>query len=284
MPAPQAPPRFEPENFRMDMNLTGATRLNIIVGDPIKQVKSPGGLTAAFARLGHDGILVPVQVAVEDLGEFLAAADKLKNLDCIVVTVPHKFACFRHCKSATDRANFLGTVNLMRRRPDGGWHGEMVDGVGFVGAVRAQGFEPGGKRALLIGAGGAGSAIALALVDAGVRELAIHDEDTARRDHLVSRLNALGKAKVVAGSPDPSGFDLVANATPAGMKQGDPLPVDVAKLSSSTFVGCVITSPALSPVVAAARELGCPTSTGTDMYHALEQPMLDFLLAPLSSR
>jgi shikimate dehydrogenase len=268
----------------MNLNLTGATRLNIIVGDPIQQVKSPGGLTRAFAGRGYDGILVPVQIGVEHLGDFLAAADRLKNLDAIVVTVPHKFSCFRHCKSATERAGFLGAVNLMRRRPDGGWHGEMVDGVGFVGAVRAQGFDPRDKRALLIGAGGAGSAIALALVDAGVRELAIHDEDAARRDNLISRLNGPGKARVVAGSPDPAGFDLVANATPAGMKDGDPLPVDVAKLSPATFVGCVITVPAVSPVVEAARKLGCPTSTGTDMYHALEQPMLDFLLAPLASR
>jgi shikimate dehydrogenase len=268
----------------MNLDLTGATRLNIIVGDPIRQVKAPGGMTRAFADRGHDAILVPVQVSVEDLGGFLAAADKLKNLDAIVATVPHKFACFRHCKTATERANFLGAVNLMRRRPDSGWHGEMVDGIGFVGAVRAQGFDPKAKRALQIGAGGAGSAIALALVDAGVRELAIHDEDAARRDNLISRLNGLGKAKVVAGSPDPSGFDLVANATPAGMKDGDPLPVDVTKLSPATFVGCVITVPAVSPIVEAARKLGCPTSTGTDMYRALQEPMLDFLLAPAASR
>lgn len=268
----------------MSLNLTGATRLNIIVGDPIKQVKSPGGMTAAFADLGYDGLLVPVQVSVEDLGDLLDVAGRLKNLDNIVVTVPHKFSCFRHCKSATERANFLGAVNLMRRRPDGGWHGEMVDGVGFVGAVRARGYEPKGKRALLIGAGGAGSAIALALVDAGVRELAIHDEDEARRDGLIARLNALGKAPVRPGSPDPSGFDLVGNATPAGMREGDPLPVDASKLSPSTFVGCVITAPVVSPIVAAARKLGCPTSTGVDMYYALQQPMLDFLLAPAASR
>jgi shikimate dehydrogenase len=267
----------------MNLELTGATRLHIIVGDPIQQVKAPGGVTRAFADRGYDGILVPVQVSVEDLGDFLKSADKLKNLDSIVVTVPHKFSCFRHCKSATERATFLGAANLMRRRSDGGWHGEMVDGLGFVGAVRAKGYDPKGKRALQIGAGGAGSAIALALVDAGVRELAIHDEDSARRDSLISRLNALGKARVVAGSPDPTDFDLVANATPAGMKAGDPLPVDVSKLSPTTFVGCVITVPAVSPIIEAARKLGCPTSTGTDMFHALQEPMVDFLLAPQAS-
>ena len=187
----------------MNINLTGATRLHIIVGDPIAQVKAPGGMTQAFADRGHDGILVPVQVGVEDLGDFLKSADRLKNLDGIVVTVPHKFSCFRHCASATDRATFLGATNLMRRRPDGGWHGEMVDGVGFVGAVRAKGFDPKGKRALQIGAGGAGSAIALALVDAGVKELAIHDDDKNRRDSLISRLNALSKARVAAALPIP---------------------------------------------------------------------------------
>lgn len=263
----------------MDLSITGATRLNVIVGDPIAQVKSPGGMTAAFAARGHDGVVVPVRVTAEDLGDFLAVADRLPNLDGIIVTVPHKFACYGHCRSATDRAEFLGAVNIMRRRPDGAWHGEMVDGLGFVGAVKAKGYDPAGKRALLVGAGGAGSAIALALVDAGVSELAIHDADAARRDRLVDRLNAKDKAKVAAGAPDPSGFDLVANATPAGMRAGDPLPIDVSRLAPSTFVGCVITVPALSSLVAAARQMGCPTSTGTEMYEALQSAMVDFLLA-----
>ena len=166
-------------NFR-----TGATRLNIIVGDPIAQVKAPGGMTKAFADIGHDGILVPVQVDPRDLGAFLTVADRLMNLDGIIVTVPHKFACFKHCRSASGRANFLGAVNVMRRRRDGGWHGDMVDGFGFVSAVRNKGYDPRGKRALLVGAGGSGSALAKALVESGVSELAVHDGDAARRDQL----------------------------------------------------------------------------------------------------
>lgn len=262
----------------MDLNLTGATRLYVIVGDPIAQVKSPGGMTKAFADRGHDGILVPVQVAVEDLGDFLAVADRLKNLDGIVVTVPHKFACYAHCAAATDRSAFIRSANLMRRRAGGGWEADMTDGVGFVDAAVAAGFAPEGKRALLVGAGGAGSAIALALVDAGVTELAIHDENTERRDSLIARLNQRGKGKVVAGSTDPTGFDLVGNATPAGMREGDPLPVDAACLRPAMHVACVITKPVISPLIAAARAIGCPTSTGTEMYNALQYRMVDFLL------
>jgi shikimate dehydrogenase len=264
----------------MDLTLTGATRLNMILGDPIAQVKSPGGVTKAFIDRAHDGVLVPMQVGIEDLDSLLAVADRVKNLDGIIVTVPHKFACFKHCSSASARAGFLGAVNIMRRRKDGGWHGDMVDGLGFVGAVRGKGFDPNGRRALMVGAGGAGSAIAMALVEAGVSKLAVHDGDAARRDHLIERLKSLGKADIVVGSSDPGAYDLVANATPAGMKAGDPLPVDVAKLTPSTFVGCVITVPAVSPLVEAARLIGCPTSTGTEMYNALQSSMVDFLLSP----
>ncbi|WGD49414.1 shikimate dehydrogenase [Bradyrhizobium sp. CB1650] len=266
------------------LNLTGATRLNIIVGDPIAQVKSPGGVTRAFVDRGYDGILVPVQIDGVHLKAFLAAASEVRNLDGIIVTVPHKFACFEFCASATERSRLLGSVNIMRRRPEGGWHGDIVDGLGFVGAVRARGGNPAGKRALQIGAGGAGSAIALALVEAGVRSLAIHDTDVVRRDQLIAKLKTLGRAEIHVGSADPTGFDLVANATPLGMKAGDPLPVGVSRLNSATFVGCVITNPAVSPLIEAARSKGCATSTGTDMYNALQSSMIDFLLAHDGSR
>lgn len=257
---------------------SGATRLYVIVGDPIAQVRSPAGVSAAFAARRHDGILVPVQVATADLPDFLSVAARLKNLDGIVVTIPHKFACYQACASATERAHFLRTVNLMRRRTDGAWHGDMVDGLGFLGAAQAKGIDPRGMRALLVGAGGAGSAIALALVEAGVSELAIHDSSAERRDALIHQLNRLGKGRTRVGTADPWGFDFVANATPAGMKDGDPLPVDVTRLAPSAYCGCVITKPDISPFIAEARKLGCVTATGTDMYQQHQSIMVDFLL------
>lgn len=256
----------------------GSTRLSIIVGDPIAQVKAPHTLTAKFVAAGHNGILVPVHVAPNDLVALITTMSLAQNLDSIVATVPHKFACFGLCKSATERARFLGAVNLMRRNADGSWHGEMSDGPGFVGAVRALGGEPNGKRVLLIGAGGAGSAIALAMVEAGVRELAIHDADSKRRDALIAKLNTRAGANVVIGSTDPTGFDVIANATPAGMNPGDPFPIDVTKLLPSMFVGCVITSPPASPMIEAARTVGCQTSVGLDMVKAQLDIMVEFLV------
>ena len=263
----------------MNLGVNGATRLNVIIGDPIAQVRAPRGVTQSFAARGINAILVPVHVAPADLAEFLAVAARIQNLDGMVVTIPHKFAAYRHCTDATDRAHFIGAVNLMRRLPDGGWHGDICDGLGFVAAARAKGVDPRGKHALLIGAGGAGSAIALALIDAGAARLAVHDLDTARRDALVDRLNRHRHGCALAGSSDPTGCDFVANATPAGMYGHEALPVDVLKLAPSAYCGCVVTEPAVSPFIAAARQIGCSTSTGTDMYESQENLIVDFLLS-----
>jgi shikimate dehydrogenase len=262
----------------MTLTVDGATRLHIIVGDSITQVKSPAGMSAAFQAAELNALCVPVHVSTQDLPALLAGTSLAQNMDGIIVTIPHKFACYKHCTSATDRAHFLGSVNILRRTPDGGWFGEMFDGPGFVGGMRAQGGEPRAKRALLVGAGGAGCAIALALVEEGVSALAIHDEDEVRRDTLIGKLKAKTTTPVRAGSPDPRGFELIANATPAGMNPGDPYPVDVTRLTPDMFVGCVITKPAVSPLVTEARRIGCKTSVGGDMYAAEQKLMLDFLL------
>ena len=267
----------------MTIAVNGATRLHIIVGDPIAQVQSPGGMTRAFAAQGRNAVLVPAHVAPADLPDFLKAVSRVRNLDGIIATIPHKFACYGFCSSASERAHFTGTVNIMRRAPGGGWFGDMLDGLAFVGAIRAKGCEPEGKRALVAGAGGAGTAIACSLVEDGVTELAIHDTDPKRRDALISRLAAQKKTPVIAGSDDPTGFELIVNATPAGMRPGDPYPINANRLRPDMFVGCVITSPEVSPIVVAAQYLGCKTSVGGDMYAAAQQLMLDFLFAGATS-
>ncbi len=257
---------------------TGATRLYIIVGDPIAQVKSPAGMTQAFRSRGHNAVLVPVHIAQTDLAQFIAGVKLGKNIDGIIVTIPHKFAMAALCSSLSPRATFLGATNIIRRTDDAGWHGDMLDGLGFVAAIRAKGGEPKGKRALLAGAGGAGSAIALALADAGVASLAIHDADATRRDALIARLKSRTATPITIGSDDPTGCDLVANATPAGMRDSDAFPIDVLKLAPTAFAACVITQPVPSPWLVAAAARGSATSNGVDMYKAEQAMMLDFLL------
>jgi shikimate dehydrogenase len=147
-----------------------------------------------------------------------------------------------------------------------------------VKAQQDHGAEPEGARALLVGAGGAGSAIAIALLEAGVRELIIHDADKSRVATLIELLSGPGQGRVSAGPPDPTGCDLVCNATPMGMKENDPLPVDAALLRSSMFVGDVIAGHGLTPFLAAAESAGCKTANGGHMVEAAQDVMADFML------
>ena len=118
----------------------------------------------------------------------------------------------------------------------------------------------------------------LSLVLAGVKELAIHDENTERRDSLINRLNSLKQGRVFGGSSNPSGFDVAINATPVGMRENDPNPIDIDAIKQDMFIGCVITAPAIPPLIAAARAKGCNTTTGTDMFVQVRELMVQFLL------
>ena len=263
----------------MPTSIDGQTRLYGIVGDPIFQVKSPGGITAQFVARGANAILVPMHVRPCDFDAFMAAMRGLLNLEGLVMTIPHKMSVIKHLDQMTDRVRFLGTANVLRRiAPGGGWMGDVTDGLGMINALRSSGFDLRGKRALLVGAGGAGSAIALSLIEEGIAELAIHDALVARRDSLVDRLKEQ-RGNVRAGTPDPSGFDLAINATPIGAKANDPLPIEAEKLSSEAFAADVITAPVRTRFLEVAAARGCRTQVGTSMFAGQVDLVAEYLLA-----
>lgn len=260
----------------MVAGLSGATRLYPILGDPIAQAKSPEGLTRAFGEAGHDAAVVPMRVPPDAIAAVLAALDRVGNVDGIVATVPHKFAAYRHAASASRRARLIGTANVLRRRPDGGWHADMLDGLSMVHAVLRAGGRLEGRTALLAGAGGAGCAIGLALLEAGVAALAVHDTDAARRERLLALLREAYPGRVRAGDADPAGMDVVVNATPSGMRDGDRPSVLFERLAPQMFVADVITAPEITPLLAAAQARGARIATGIGMFEAGVALMLDF--------
>ncbi|WP_175815997.1 shikimate dehydrogenase family protein [Burkholderia diffusa] len=264
----------------LDEGLSGATRVHFIVGAPIAQVRSPKGVTAALREAGLDALVVPAHVAPDDLAAFFAGITPMRNVDGVIITVPHKFSAAGFCTSLSDEAAFLGAANTLRRTTDGGWHGGMFDGTGFVAALGDAGCDLRGKRALLVGAGGAGSAIGHALVMAGVASLDVRDNDAARTASLVDRLATLqrGTVRVAAADLAPESFDVIVNASPMGMRADDPPPVDVSRVPATTFVGDVVTKPPLTPFIEAARARGCRTVTGTQMFSRVCDRMVAFLI------
>jgi shikimate dehydrogenase len=258
--------------------LSGETRLFPIIGEPIIYVQSVRRLTSGFEARGHNGICIPMQVGEADLAPVMAGLTHTHNVDGLLVTMPHKFTCFSYCSTSSDTAKLFGVVSVMRRNPDGSWHGDMLDGQAFVKAQIDEGAQPRGARVLLLGAGGAGSAIAIALLEAGVRELIIHDTDEARTAKLLGLLAGIGSGRVISGPADPSGCDMVCNATPMGMADGDPLPLAGHLLKSSMFVGDVIAGHGVTPFLQAARAAGCKTANGDQMVEAVQEVMLDFMI------
>ena len=254
----------------------GATRVYFILGDSIAQVKAPAGLSGEFERRGRDAIVVPLQIAPTDIGAGIAALSRAANVDGLIATIPHKFALVAHCATLSDRARFLGVANVARRNADGSWHGDMLDGEGFADGIAEAGCRFEGRHALLIGAGGAGSAIALALLERGVVTLAVHDIEPARRDALIGKLAVKFGNRVQPGPGDPADAEILVNATPRGMASDDPMPVDVSRLAATTFVGDVITIPEVTPLLQAARARGCLTQTGVGMFLNVLGRMAEF--------
>jgi shikimate dehydrogenase len=266
-------------------SLDGETRLHLILGDPVGQTRSPEGLTREFAARKVNAVCIPFHVAADDFDRFMHAAKAVQNIDGFIFTIPHKFAALRHCDETSERARLLGAANLLHRI-DGGvggrggrWRGDMTDGAATVAALRAAGCDPRGRRALVIGAGGAGSAVALALIEAEVARLFVMDIDAGRRANLVHRLAPRAPAVVASGALIPGDYELVVNATPLGMKSTDPLPVDAARLDPSAFVVDLVTKPVITPLLEVARRRGCRVVTGEDMFAVQAGYMADILLA-----
>ena len=246
--------------------ISGVTRLYVILGDPIAKVRSPEAFNAAFARHGIDAVLVPCECAPADLAATVEGLKRLRNLDGFIFTMPHKVAAAALVDEVSESGRLVGAINAARRDSASRWQGDMFDGAGFVGGLRRNGHEPRGRSAALIGAGGAGRAIAFALAGAGVATLSVHDLDPAKAVRLAADLQHAHPALPArAGAPRAGEFDLLVNATPAGMQVGDPLPWPVHDLRAGTIVGDVTTKPEITPFLAAARERGCAVLTGRNM-------------------
>src|SRR4051794_16277907 len=114
--------------------LSGATRLFPIIGDPIRYVETPTRLTRTLQERGHNAICIPLQVPADDLKTVMAGLTATRNVDGILVTMPHKFTAFTHCATSSERAQMLGVVSILRRNPDQTWHGDMLDGLAFLKA------------------------------------------------------------------------------------------------------------------------------------------------------
>jgi shikimate dehydrogenase len=257
--------------------ISGKTTLVAHLGYPTEAFKAPMIYNPWFDSRGIDAVVVPMGVKPEDYPDTLRAIFRLTNIRGALVTMPHKVTTNALVDEVTPTGRIAGACNAILRRPDGSLLGDQFDGAGFVRGVERKGLELAGARALVSGNGGVGSAIAASLAAAGVAELALYDNVEASSKALAGRLREhYAELVVKIGSNDPAGYDLIVNATPLGMKDGDPLPFDIARIAPSTFVGEVVMKQAITPLLAAAQAKGCAIQLGTDMLFEMIPAYLEF--------
>ena len=257
--------------------ISGKTTVIAHLGYPTEAFKAPMIYNPYFDHAGIDAVVVPMGVKVDDYPAFLRPLFTMTNLRGALVTMPHKVSTVALLDEVTPTARIAGACNAILKRPDGSLLGDMFDGAGFVRGVARKGKVLAGARALVVGAGGVGSAIAASLAATGLSAIGLFDAHGTAADALANRLREHYPALTVrTGSNDPEGYDVVVNATPLGMKPGDPLPVDVARIAPGTFVGEVVMKEEYTPFLRAAMDKGCPVQVGTDMLFEQIPAYLEF--------
>jgi shikimate dehydrogenase len=257
--------------------ISGKTRLIAHVGYPTESFKAPLIYNPWFESKGIDAVVVPMGIKADDFPAALAALRKFTNLHGALVTMPHKVTVVDYLDEPSVAVRIAGSCNALLLRPGGRLVGDMFDGAGFVRGIGRKGFRVAGASCLVVGTGGVGSAIAASLAAEGPAAIALYDIDATSAGHLATRLREhYPRIAVDVRSSDPAGYDLVVNATPLGMKPGDPLPFDVARLESRTFVGEVVMKQEITPLLEAARQRGCRYQVGTDMLFEMIPAYLEF--------
>jgi shikimate dehydrogenase len=241
------------------------------MGEPIRHSLSPVLHNAAFRALDLDWVSLAFPVAE---GEAEAAVHGIRalGLDGMSVTMPHKAAVMPALDRLSETASRLGAVNTIVRRGRE-LRGESTDGSGFLDALRAdEGFDPAGKRCVVLGAGGAARAVVLALAEAGASEVVVVGRTPERVATAASLAGRAGRAGQPADAKD---ADLVVNGTPVGMAgivridgsrvEGRDLPIEPELLGPGQWVVDLVYHPLITPLVAAARDRGAKAVNGLGM-------------------
>ena len=257
--------------------ITGTTTLIAHIGYPTFAFKSPMIYNPWFEKRDIDAIVVPLGIKPEEYREIFPLLFKMTNIRGALITMPHKVVTTELVDELTPIGQVAGAANAVLVREDGSLLGDQFDGAGFTRGVARKGFDVAGKRALVVGNGGVGSPIAASLVGDGVAAIGLFDPFIAASEALAERIGKhYPDVEVIVGSKDPDGYDLVVNATPLGMKDDDPLPMDIDRIAPTTFVADVVMKQTITPFLQAAIDKGCQIQIGKDMLFEQIPAYLEF--------
>ncbi|MDQ2754441.1 MAG: shikimate dehydrogenase [Actinomycetota bacterium] len=241
---------------------SGTTRVAGVIGDPVSHTLSPTLHNAAFQATGLDWVYVAFPVRRGAAADAVGAMRAFRLVG-LSVTMPHKTAVVGALDDLTPTAAALGAVNTIIPR-GGALLGDSTDGDGFIDALRAEGHaELSGRRIIILGAGGAARAVALAAASAGAAAVEI----VGRQPSAVAACTALAGSSGRGAPIDAVGdADVIINATPVGMAGTDlPFGLDPGRLSAGQLVVDLIYIPPTTALLAAAAEQGATVTNGLGM-------------------
>ncbi len=257
--------------------VNGKTRILGIVGDPIEQVRSPEMITWEMQQRGMNAIMVPLHVRAADFDDVMPHLLRLQNLDGLVFTIPFKSKALAYAQALGPQATQVGAINALARHPQGHLVGEIFDGLGCVEGFRRRGLRLRDKRILLMGLGGAGSAIAAAVAGEQPSFLQLFDLDAERSERVAALVHRISPATQVAiAAPCIEGIDILMNASPVGMLEDARLPLSVSSLPSEMLVFDAIVKPEQTPLLALAEACGCTVVRGREMMRGQMAKLVDY--------
>ena len=261
--------------------INGNTEIIAHIGYPTHAFKSPMIYNPWFEKAGVNVVVVPMACKSTDYTDFLRSVFSLSNVRGALITMPHKVVTMGMIDVVSPTASIAGACNAVRLNDQGQLQGDMFDGEGFVRGLLRKGVTLKGAKALVVGSGGVGCAIAASLAAGGVAELGVFDVNTASSQGLAARLSTHYPAlKVGTASNDPAGFDVVVNATPMGMNEGDAMPMDTTRIARGAVVGEVVMKREMTAFLQAAKARGCTVQVGTDMLFEQIPAYLEFFGLP----
>lgn len=250
--------------------IDGKTNVYGIIGNPVSHSFSPNMHSNAFRHVGINSVYLPFPIEQSDLPQVLESF-RVLGIQGFNVTIPYKEAIVPFLPEIDPAAKILRSVNTVKRTKNG-WKGYSTDGSGFLRALQEKGVNPVSQSVLLIGAGGAARAIALAMVDAGIKELHIQNRTKSRAQELADLILKRNRKIVLKINPkDIKCYDILINCTSIGM-DGISCPVSDNLIAASKQVIDIIYNPSLTPLLKKARSRGidCDNGIGMLLYQGIE--------------
>lgn len=249
--------------------ISGKTKVFGLFGYPVEHTFSPMMHNAAFERLKMDACYLPFEVHPDRLKDAVAGVSAL-NIRGVNVTVPHKERAIPFLDDLSQEARLIGAVNTIEVK-EGRLVGHNTDARGFIRSLEEEaGFDVKGRNILILGAGGAGRAVAFGLALAGADHLGVHDVD-AEKCRLLAK-DIMEKTGVHAAAIEPGDIpkfapeaDCVINATPLGLKPSDPLPLDDVYIKKGMLVCDLVYNPPQTSLLSAAKARGARILSGLGM-------------------